>query len=158
MGHPDLAIVTGAFSYTGGNVARRLIDLGVRVRTLSRQLTGANPLGDRVGTAPLDCSDPHALRNHMNGAGVLHNTYWIRYARGRTTFDRAVENTRIPVDAPVARMRRSGMRMFLNPVRARSIPARAEEPKTALRFFAGLKCQCQNKVGAGGGEPATRRT
>ena len=30
----------------------------------------------------------------MQGAGVLYNTYWIRYARGLTTFDVAVENTR----------------------------------------------------------------
>ena len=30
----------------------------------------------------------------MRGAGILYNTYWVRYARGQTTFDRAVENTR----------------------------------------------------------------
>ena len=29
----------------------------------------------------------------MQGAGVFYNTYWIRYAHGRTTFDLAVENT-----------------------------------------------------------------
>ena len=37
VGHPGLAIVTGAFGYTGGYVARRLIGEGVRVRTLSRE-------------------------------------------------------------------------------------------------------------------------
>ena len=30
----------------------------------------------------------------MEGAGVLYNTYWIRFAHGRTTCDLAVENTR----------------------------------------------------------------
>ncbi len=30
----------------------------------------------------------------MNGAGVLYNTYWIRFARGSMSFDRAAENTR----------------------------------------------------------------
>ena len=29
----------------------------------------------------------------MQGAGVFYNTYWIRYAHKRTTFDLAVENT-----------------------------------------------------------------
>ena len=32
MPHPDLAVVTGAFSYTGRYVTRRLLDQGVRVR------------------------------------------------------------------------------------------------------------------------------
>ena len=29
----------------------------------------------------------------MEGAGVLYNTYWVRFARGQTTFDLAVENS-----------------------------------------------------------------
>ena len=37
----------------------------------------------------------------MRGAGVLYNTYWIRYARGNMTFDRAVENTRTLFEAAV---------------------------------------------------------
>ena len=43
--------------------------------------------------APLDFSDPDGLRRSMQGAGVFYNTYWIRYAHRRTTFDLAVENT-----------------------------------------------------------------
>ena len=37
----------------------------------------------------------------MQGAGVLYNTYWIRFGRGRTTFDQAVENSRVLFDAAV---------------------------------------------------------
>ena len=33
MLHPEQAVVTGAFSYTGRYVARRLLKQGVRVRT-----------------------------------------------------------------------------------------------------------------------------
>ncbi len=43
--------------------------------------------------APLDFSDPDRLRRAMAGAGVLYNTYWVRYAHGGTTFDQAVEHT-----------------------------------------------------------------
>ncbi len=93
MAHPSLAVVTGAFSYTGRYVARRLLDRGVRVRTLTRTPHAEDPLADHVEAVPLDFSDPDGLSRSMQGAGVFYNTYWIRYARGRTTFDLAVENT-----------------------------------------------------------------
>ena len=93
MPHPDLAVVTGAFSYTGRYVTRRLLGEGVRVRTLTRNPDTENPFGGRVEVAPLDFSDPDGLRRSMQGAGVFYNTYWIRYAHGRVTFDLAVENT-----------------------------------------------------------------
>ena len=99
MKHPELAVVTGAFGYTGGYVARRLIDQGIRVRTLSRRGKGPTALGRMLETAPLDFSDPDDLRRSMEGAGVLYNTYWIRFARGQITFDLAVENTRTLLEA-----------------------------------------------------------
>ena len=101
VGHPELVVVTGAFGYTGGYVARRLVGEGVRVRTLSRRPAGQNPLGELVETVPLDFADPDGLRRSLEGAGVLYNTYWIRYARGQYTFDRAVENTRTLFEAAV---------------------------------------------------------
>ena len=99
MPHPNLAVVTGAFSYTGRYVTRRLLDQGVRVRTLTRSPDAEDPFGGRVETAPLDFSDPDGLRRSMQGAGVFYNTYWIRYAHRRTTFDLAVENTRTLFEA-----------------------------------------------------------
>ena len=99
MLHPDLAVVTGAFSYTGRYVARRLLDQGVRVRTLTRNPDTEDPFGGLVEAAPLDFSDPDGLCRSMHGAGVFYNTYWIRYAHGRVTFDLAVENTRTLFEA-----------------------------------------------------------
>ena len=99
MAHPQQAVVTGAFSYTGTYVARRLLDQGVGVRTLTRNPGRDNPFGGIVAAAPLDFSDPDGLRRSMEGAGVLYNTYWIRFARGRTTFDQAVANSRTLFDA-----------------------------------------------------------
>ena len=94
MSHPDSAVVTGAFSYTGRYVARRLIDQGVGVRTLSRHPDSRNAFDGQVQAAPLDFSDPEGLRRWMQGAGVFYNTYWIRFPQGQTTFDHAVENSR----------------------------------------------------------------
>ncbi len=99
MPHPDLAVVTGAFSYTGRYVTRRLLDQGVRVRTLTRSPDAEDLFGGRVEVPPLDFPDPDGLRHSMQGAGVFYNTYWMRYAHGRITFDLAVENTRTVFEA-----------------------------------------------------------
>lgn len=93
MPHPGTAVVTGAFSYTGKYVARRLLDAGVRVRTLTGHPDREDPFGGAVEVAPLDFTDGDGLRRSMQGAGVLYNTYWVRFARGDTTFERAVENS-----------------------------------------------------------------
>ena len=99
VGHRDLAVVTGAFGFTAGYVARRLIHQGVRVKTLSRRGKGPTALGSMLEAAPMEFSDPDGRRRSMEGAGVLHNTYWIRFAHGETTFDLAVENTRTLLEA-----------------------------------------------------------
>ena len=50
-----------------------------------------------MSVAPLDFSDTEGLRRSMQGAGVLYNTYWVRFGRGRTTFEQAVENSCHPI-------------------------------------------------------------
>lgn len=94
MPHPKMAVVTGAFSYTGSYIAQCLLRQGVRVRTLTRRPNQPNAFGDLVEVAPMDFSDPDGLYRSMQGADILYNTYWIRFARGRTTFDHAVENSK----------------------------------------------------------------
>ena len=97
--HPHLAVVTGAFGFTGRYVARRLLEMGVSVRTLTNHPGRSDPFDGLVRASPLDFSDPDGLRRFMEGANVLYNTYWIRFGRGRTTFDQAVENSRILYEA-----------------------------------------------------------
>ena len=101
MSHPKKAVVTGAFSYTGRYVAQRLLEQGVSVRTLTRNTGRESPFGEMVKAFPLDFSNPDSLRWSMEGASVLYNTYWIRFARGRTTFDQAVENSKLLFEAAV---------------------------------------------------------
>ena len=52
MPHPDLGVVTGAFSYTGRYVTRRTLDQGVRVSNLTRSPDAEDPFGGRVEVAP----------------------------------------------------------------------------------------------------------
>ena len=88
------AVVTGAFSYTGRYIARRLLEQGVDVKTLTARPASQDLFGGRVEAAPLDFSDRDGLCRSMQGAGVLFNTYWVRFGRGQTTFDGAVANSR----------------------------------------------------------------
>ena len=95
----DHAIVTGAFSYTGGYIARHLLRQDVRVTTLTRHPDTGDSFGGAVKCAPLDFSDINALSRSMKGASVFYNTYWIRFERGKTTFGGAVENSEILFNA-----------------------------------------------------------
>ena len=95
----ETAIVTGAFSYTGRYITRRLLNDGVRVTTLTGHPDRPDPFGGQVGTAPLDFSDPAGLQRSMEKADVFFNTYWVRFERGQTTFDGAVENSGILFEA-----------------------------------------------------------
>ncbi len=99
METPELDVVTGAFGYTGRYVARRLLDRGKRVLTLTGHPGRENPFGERVRTAPFNFDRPEALRDSLRGARVLFNTYWVRFPYGRTTYDLAVDNTRTLIRA-----------------------------------------------------------
>jgi uncharacterized protein YbjT (DUF2867 family) len=91
----DLDVVTGAFSYTGRHIARRLLVDGRRVRTLTRTRNPASALEQ----APLRFDDRGALVESLRGADTLYNTYWIRFEHGGSTFAQAVENTRMLFEA-----------------------------------------------------------
>ena len=91
--------VTGVFSYTGAHIARRLLDDGEPVRTLSRSPEPSHPLAARVEYARLQFDDPGALTESLRGVDTLYNTYWVRFTRGGLTWDDVVANTRTLLDA-----------------------------------------------------------
>jgi uncharacterized protein YbjT (DUF2867 family) len=95
----ECSLVTGAFGYSGAAIARRLLDAGGKVRTLTAHPRPDHPLAARVEVAPLDFARPDELARSMAGARLLYNTYWVRFARGQSTHQRAVANTRILVRA-----------------------------------------------------------
>lgn len=92
-------VVTGAFSYTGRYVARILLERGHTVRTLTHHIDRANPFGERVSVFPYNFHDPDKLAHSLRGASALINTYWVRFPRGKSTFDTAVQNTRTMIAA-----------------------------------------------------------
>jgi len=92
-------VVTGAFSYTGKYITRRLLAMGREVITLTGHPHRENPFGDKVKAFPFNFDKPRELTESLQGATTLYNTYWIRFPRGEVTFDKAVENTRILINA-----------------------------------------------------------
>jgi uncharacterized protein YbjT (DUF2867 family) len=86
-------VVTGAFGYSGKYIAKRLLEGGQTVRTLTNSTRRANPFGDRITASPFHFDDPQALTAALEGASVLINTYWVRFNHRDFTHSIAVENT-----------------------------------------------------------------
>ena len=91
---PPLDLVTGAFSYSGSYIAQRLLDAGHRVRTLSFHPERPHRLKRSVQALPYRFDDPAALAECFEGVRAFYNTYWVRFDRGQTTFEQAVERSR----------------------------------------------------------------
>jgi NADH dehydrogenase len=89
----QLHVVTGAFGYSGRYIAQRLLAAGHRVRTLTNSPNRANPFGGRVEAVPFDFHDLDALIDHLRGAKVLYNTYWVRYEPAGSRHEVAVFKT-----------------------------------------------------------------
>ena len=116
-------VVTGAFSFTGRAIAEELLERGRMVRTLTRRDGRGDPLAARIERAELQFRDEDALRSALDGVDTLFNTYWVRFAHGATTFDRAVENTRVLLRAAKAAGARRVVHVSVtNPSLASALP------------------------------------
>jgi len=89
-----LHVVTGALGYSGQYIARRLLDRGAVVRTLTRSPGRGNPFGSRLEVRPFCFNEPAKLVESLRGAEVLYNTYWVRFNHRTFNFAQAVRNTR----------------------------------------------------------------
>ena len=95
----ELNVVTGAFGYTGKYITRKLLSIGKRVKTLTGHPNRPNPFGNLVSVAPFHFDNPAELKRALQGASTLYNTYWVRFPYGQVTYDTAVANTKILINA-----------------------------------------------------------
>jgi len=93
--------VTGAFSYSGKYIAKRLLARGEEVITLTGHPNRPDPFNGKVKAYPLDF-DEAGMTKSLQGVDILVNTYWVRFDKGENTQPRAVENTRKLVNAAKA--------------------------------------------------------
>ena len=93
--------VTGAFSYSGKYIAKRLLARDEEVITLTGHPNRPDPFNGKVKAYPLDF-DKAGMTKSLQGVDVLVNTYWVRFDKGNNTQPRAVENTRKLINAAKA--------------------------------------------------------
>jgi NADH dehydrogenase len=110
MDTPALHVVTGALGYSGKYIARRLLQEGVRVRTLTGSPNRPDPFGGKVEILPYHFDDPGAMAASLEGAAVLYNTYWVRFNHKGFTHEQAVRNTLALFDAA----RRAGVQRVVH--------------------------------------------
>ena len=127
MSTTNLSVVTGAFGYTGKYITRRLLSMGMRVKTLTTHADRPNPFGHQVSVAPFNFGDVAEMAKNLEGADVLYNTYWVRFPRGGLTFDKAVDNTRVLVKAAED----AGVRRIVH------ISITSADPDSHLPYFRG---------------------
>ena len=88
-----MSVVTGAFSFTGKYIAKRLLAAGGRVKTLTGHPNRPNPFGGKVTPVPFNFDNRGALAKSLKEAFCLYNTYWVRFNYKGSTFDQAIQNT-----------------------------------------------------------------
>lgn len=88
-----LHAVTGAFGYSGKYIAKRLLDRGHEVITLTNSPDRENPFSGRVKTYPFNFDNSEELTESLRGVSVLYNTYWVRFNHKLFKHADAVRNT-----------------------------------------------------------------
>ncbi len=91
--------MTGAFGFTGRAITTQLLDAGREVVTLSRRTGHGDAMARRITVKPLDFTRPDQLVEALTGVQTLYNTYWLRFPRGAMSYDRAVEQSVVLLDA-----------------------------------------------------------
>jgi len=123
----NLDAVTGAFSFTGRFIARRLLADGRSVRTLTNHPQRPGAEGMDVEVAPLQFSNRNALVESLRGVDVLYNTYWIRFPHSGLGFDDAVANTQNLISAAAE----AGVRKVVH------VSVSNPSPDSELDYYAG---------------------
>ena len=119
--------VTGATGYTGRYIARRLLEEGHTVQSITGHPQRANPFGDQVALHPFNFDRPDLLRETLSGTDTLFNTYWIRVNYGDRTHERCVEETRILFNAA----KDAGVRRIVH------VSVTNPDPNSPLPYFRG---------------------
>jgi NADH dehydrogenase len=119
--------VTGAFGYSGRYIARRLLDDGHEVITLTHSPERSNPFGDRVRPFPYHFDQPGRLIESLRNVDALINTYWVRFDHRLFTHAQAVANTKILFQAA----KQAGVRRIVH------VSITNPDPDSDLPYFRG---------------------
>ncbi len=87
-------IVTGAFSFTGKYIAKKLIERGRNIKTFTNRVEKKTLLDNSIIAVPYYFNELDKLQEEMKGCEYFYNTYWIRFPYKGITFDKAIEDTK----------------------------------------------------------------
>jgi uncharacterized protein YbjT (DUF2867 family) len=120
--------VTGAFGFSGGYIAQRLLALRHEVITITNSPDRSNPFGGSIKAFPYNFSQPHELEKSLSGIDVLMNTYWVRFDNPpHFTFAQAIANSKALLDAA----KRAGVGRIVH------ISITNPDPNSPLPYFRG---------------------
>ena len=119
--------VTGAYGYSGGYIAARLLGQGREVVTLTNSPGRPHGFGDRVPARPLCFDDPARLAAELTDVDTLYNTYWVRFNHAAFRHSEAVRHTRVLFEAA----RTAGVRRIVH------ISITRPDEHSPLEYFAG---------------------
>jgi uncharacterized protein YbjT (DUF2867 family) len=123
MSENEFDVVTGAFGYSGKYITRRLLEVGRTVRTLTNSINRPNPFGTQVQAFPFNFDNLEKLTDSLRGAGVLYNTYWVRFDYKNFSHTAGIENSlRLFTAARQAGVRRVVHISITNPSETSSLP------------------------------------
>jgi uncharacterized protein YbjT (DUF2867 family) len=127
--------VTGAFSYSGKYITRRLLAQGHEVITLTNHPERSYLFDNKVKVYPLNFNETETTKA-LEGVDTFYNTYWVRFDWGSNTQPNAIENTRILIkSAKSAGVRRIVHISIANPDSKSHLPyysGKAENEKTVI--------------------------
>lgn len=86
--------MTGAYGYSGKYIARRLLDRGRDVITITNSPDRPDPFGGKVTAFPFNFEAPEKLTESLRGVRVLYNTYWVRFNHKTFAHADAIANTK----------------------------------------------------------------
>ena len=99
MAKTGICVVTGAFSYTGKYITRSLLAKGYKVRTITNHCEAGITNPNIIEVCPYHFDLPARLEKAFEGADVFYNTYWVRFPYQGLTYEQAVQNNRILINA-----------------------------------------------------------
>ncbi len=127
MSEQPVHAVTGAYGYSGQYIARKLLDKGRTVITLTNSTCRQSDLAQRIPARPFHFDRPDELATSLEGVEVLYNTYWVRFNHKLFTHADAVKNTRVLFDAA----KRAGVKRIVH------VSITNPSEASALEYFSG---------------------
>ena len=120
--------VTGAYGFSGQYIARRLLDSGHEVITLTNSPDRKNPFGKRVQAFRYNFFRPAELEESLRDVDIVINNYWVRFDNPpQFTFAKAIANSKVLLNAA----KRAGVRRVVH------ISITNPERKSDLPYFSG---------------------